>query len=74
MPVAPKSVRTQSSCQYIFTLFGSTGTNAACKMLVESTTGVDINNILQASFTNESVLRSLLVLNEKMCPTQSLIL
>jgi len=47
---------------------------AASKMLVESTTGVDINNILQASFTNESVLRSLLVLNEKMCPTQSLIL
>jgi len=28
-PVAPKSVRIQSSCQYLFTLLGSTGAKAA---------------------------------------------
>jgi len=39
-PVAPKSVRIQSSCQYLFTLLGSTGAKAAHKMLMKLTPGV----------------------------------
>jgi len=39
MPVAPKSVRIQSSRQYLFTLLGSTGTKAARKMLMKLTLG-----------------------------------
>jgi len=35
MPVAPKSVRLQSSCQYLFTLLGSTGAKAARRMLMK---------------------------------------
>jgi hypothetical protein len=35
--VHPKSVRIQSSCQYLFTLLGSTGTKAARKTLVKLT-------------------------------------
>ncbi len=34
MPVAPKSVRIQSSCQYLFTLLGSTGAKAAHRTLM----------------------------------------
>ncbi len=37
MPVAPKSVRIQSSFQYLFTLLGSTGAKAARKMLMKLT-------------------------------------
>jgi len=35
--VAPKSIRIQSSCQYLFTLLGSTCTKAARKMLMKLT-------------------------------------
>ena len=37
--VDPKSVRIQSSCQYLFTLLGSTGAKAANKMLMKLTPG-----------------------------------
>ncbi len=36
-PVSPKSVRIQSSCQYLFTLLGSTATKAARRMLMKLT-------------------------------------
>jgi len=39
MPVAPKSLRIQSSCQYLFTLLGSTGAKAALRMLMKLTPG-----------------------------------
>ncbi len=41
MPIAPKSVRIQSSCQYLFTLLGSTGAEAARKTLMKLTPEVD---------------------------------
>jgi len=37
--VAPKSVRIQSSCQYLFTLLGSTGAKAARRTLMKLTPG-----------------------------------
>ena len=36
-PVAPKSVRVQSSCQYLFTLLESTGAKAASRTLMKLT-------------------------------------
>jgi len=36
-PVAPKRIRIQSSCQYLFTLLGSTGAKAALIMLMKLT-------------------------------------
>ncbi len=36
-PVAPKSVTIQSSCQYLFTLLGSTGAKAARRTLMKLT-------------------------------------
>jgi len=38
-PVAPKSVRIQSSCQYLFTLLGSIGAKAARKTLMKLSPG-----------------------------------
>jgi len=38
--VAPKSIRIQSNCQYLFMLLGSTRTKAACKMMMKLTLGV----------------------------------
>jgi len=38
-PVAPKSVRFQSSCKYLFTLLGSTVANTARRMLMKLTPG-----------------------------------
>jgi len=40
MPVAPKSVRIQSRCQYLFTLLGSTGAKAARRTLMKLTHSV----------------------------------
>ncbi len=40
MPVAPKNVRIQSSCQYLFMLLGSTGAKAACGTLMKLTPGI----------------------------------
>ncbi len=37
MPVAPQSVRTQSSCQYLFTLMGSTRVKAVRRTLMKLT-------------------------------------
>jgi len=50
-PVAPKSVRIQSSCQYLFMLLGSTGAKAAHRMLMKLTPGDDFTNILRSAFT-----------------------
>jgi len=36
-PIAPKSETIQSSCQYLFTLLGSTGAKAARRMLMKLT-------------------------------------
>jgi len=41
-PVDPKSVRIQSSCQYHFTLLGSTSAKAARKMLMKLTAGLSL--------------------------------
>ncbi len=41
MPVAPKSIRIQASCQYLFTLLGSTGAKAARRMLMKLTPGIE---------------------------------
>jgi len=45
MPVAHKSVRIHSSCQYLFTLLGSTDAKAACGMLMKLTLG-DVSLVL----------------------------
>ena len=45
-PVAPKSVRFQSSCQYLFTLLGSTGTKAALRTLMKLTPDVIVRPAL----------------------------
>jgi len=37
MPVAPQSVRTKSSCQYLFTLLGPTSIKAVRRMLMKLT-------------------------------------
>jgi len=37
--VAPKSVRIQSSCQYLFTLSGSASVKAVCRTLMKSIPG-----------------------------------
>jgi hypothetical protein len=50
-PVAPKSVRIQSSCQYLFTLLGSTGAKAAHRTLMKLTQGVNFINVLCKAFT-----------------------
>ncbi len=41
-PVAPQSLRFQSSCQYLFTLLGSTGAKAARRTLMKLTAGVEL--------------------------------
>ncbi len=38
-PLAPKSIRIQSSCLYLFMLLGSTGAKAARRMLMKLTIG-----------------------------------
>ena len=38
-PVVPQSVRTQSSCQYLFTLLGSTHVKAVHRTLMKLTPG-----------------------------------
>ncbi len=40
-PVTSKSGRIQSSCQYLFTLLGSTGAKAAHRMLMKLTPGIE---------------------------------
>jgi len=39
MPEAPKGIRIQSSCQYLFTLLGSTGAKAVHRTLMKCTPG-----------------------------------
>jgi hypothetical protein len=55
--VAPKSVRIQSSCRYLFTLLGSTGAKAARRTLMKLTLGhFFLKNILfLAMFLNLSL-------------------
>jgi len=44
-PVAPKSIRIQSSCQYLFTLLGSIGAKAARRMLMKFTDGYEAEKL-----------------------------
>ncbi len=48
--VAPKSVIIQSSCQYLFTLLGSTGTKAASRTLMKLTPDPKSAKISQVHF------------------------
>jgi len=50
-PVAPQSVRTQSSCQYLFMPLGSTRVTAAHRTLMKLTPWVDFINYLHTAFT-----------------------
>jgi hypothetical protein len=50
MPVAPQRVRTQSSCQYILMLLGSTRVKAVQRTLMKLSPGVNFINFLQAAF------------------------
>ena len=43
MPVVPKSVRIQSSCQYLFMLLGSTGAKAARRTLMKLIPDITLN-------------------------------
>ncbi len=54
--VGPKSVRIQSSSQYLFTLLGPTGAKAAWRTLMKLTPGVNYINILLAAFRYERAL------------------
>jgi len=45
--VAPKSIRIQSSCQYLFMLLGSTGTKAARRALMKLTPDVWVSYIIR---------------------------
>jgi len=49
-PVAPQSVRTQSSRQYLFTLLVSTCVKAVRRMLMKLSPGLDFTNILCSAF------------------------
>ncbi len=51
--VDPERVRTQSSCQYLFTLLGSTMVKALHRMLMKSTPGGNFINILHTHFRAE---------------------
>ncbi len=56
-PVAPKSVRIQSSCQCLFTLLGSTSVKAVCGILMKLSPGVNFINICMCSFNARSSKR-----------------
>jgi len=60
MPVAPQSVRTQSSCQNIFTLLGSMGVKAGHGTLMKMSPRVNFTNVLCTNFSYESALCSFL--------------
>ena len=51
MPVAPKSVRIQSSCQYLLTLLGSTRAKAEHSTLIKLTPGSISSTYLRTAFT-----------------------
>ncbi len=52
--VDPERVRTQSSCQYLFMLLGSTGVKAVRRTLMKSTPKLDIKNaIVQVVFFSQ---------------------
>ncbi len=46
-PVVPQSVRTQSSCQYLFTLLGPTSVKAVRRTLMKLTPGYDSHPIIK---------------------------
>ncbi len=57
MPVTPKSVIIQSSCQYLFTLLGSTGAKAACRTLMKLRPGTKKGEwrVFEKSRGNEAI-------------------
>ncbi len=54
MPVAPLSVRTQSSCQYLFTLLGSTRAKAALKRLMKLTQSIKLHLKIESQNTSDN--------------------
>jgi len=50
-PVVPQSVRTQSSCQYLFTLLGPTSVKAVRRTLMKLTPGLNFINVQRTAFT-----------------------
>jgi hypothetical protein len=52
-PVAPKSVRIQSSCQYLFTLLGSRSAKAVRRTLMKLTPVVNFINVKRTNFSYE---------------------
>jgi len=59
-PKAPKIVRIQLSCQYLFTLLGSTGAKAALRTLMKLTPEVVADLIKCFFFANEEFFYFLL--------------
>ncbi len=55
-PVAPKSVRTQSSCQYLFTLLGSTSIKSVHRTLMKLTPGVKARERVKAYQVNKGLV------------------
>jgi len=51
MRVDPERKIIQSSCQYLFTLLGSTGVKAVCRKLMKLTPELNFINILLTAFT-----------------------
>jgi len=58
-PVAPQSVRTQSSCQYLFTLLKSARVKAVRRMLMKLSPRFDFTIILRPAFCLYSFTRKL---------------
>jgi hypothetical protein len=57
-PVAPQSIRTQSSCQYLFTPLGSTFVKAVPRTMMKLSPGVNFINILLAPILYKRALRN----------------
>ncbi len=49
-PVAPQSIRTQSSCQYLFTLLGSSSVKAVHRTLMKLSPGVNSSTFYEHLF------------------------
>ena len=54
MPIAPKIVRIQSSCQYLFTLLGSTSTKAVRRMLMKLSLSVKFHQHFTCTYLYEN--------------------
>ncbi len=76
-PLAPKSVRIQSSCQYLFTLLGPTGAKAARRTMMKLTPAVNFINILRAAFAPIlfcQKIKSQSIIREKLHKTREMVM